>query len=156
MAADLFTKVLNGIIFVGVLRNVCGELVVEVFGYKLTVPKYLVITVVTCASTIWMGSYPACRAAVTYSALLTLTTTVIGSRMTLPGRMPPRHSFTRSPPSNLRERRAGELVSPDGATEASLAERGVRQRVRTAGSGDGLGRVLLLSEPRWLVAAGAG
>jgi ABC-type uncharacterized transport system fused permease/ATPase subunit len=62
MAADLFTKVLNGIIFVGVLRNVCGELVVEVFGYKLTVPKYLVITVVTCASTIWMRSYPACRA----------------------------------------------------------------------------------------------
>ena len=62
MAAGLLTAMLNVIIFVGILWNVGGDLVFGVFGHMLTVPKYLVITVVT------------------YSALLTLAMAVIGRR----------------------------------------------------------------------------
>ena len=54
MAAGLLTALFNVVIFVGILWNVGGDLVVEVLGHVLTVPKYLVITVVI------------------YSALLTL------------------------------------------------------------------------------------
>jgi putative ATP-binding cassette transporter len=63
MAAGVLTAVLNVITFVGILWNVGGDLVVEVLGHVLTVPKYLVITVAI------------------YSALLTLAMTVIGRRM---------------------------------------------------------------------------
>ncbi len=63
MAAGLLTALLNVIIFVGILWNVGGDLVIEVQGHALTVPKYLVITVVL------------------YSALLTLAMSIIGHRM---------------------------------------------------------------------------
>src|SRR5450631_609178 len=41
MAAGLLTAVLNVIIFVGILWNVGGDLVVQAFNHVLTVPKYL-------------------------------------------------------------------------------------------------------------------
>ena len=63
MTVGLLTALLNVIIFIGILWNVGGDLVVEMFGHALTVPKYLVITVVA------------------YSALLTLSMAVIGRRM---------------------------------------------------------------------------
>lgn len=63
MAAGLLTALLNVVIFVSILWNVGGDLVIEVPGHSLTVPKYLVITVVL------------------YSALLTLTISIIGRRM---------------------------------------------------------------------------
>ncbi|MFI4983166.1 MAG: ABC transporter, partial [Nevskiales bacterium] len=46
MAAGVLTALLNVVIFVGILWNVGGDLDVAVFGHVLTVPKYLVITVV--------------------------------------------------------------------------------------------------------------
>ena len=63
MAAGLLTALLNVTIFVGILWNVGGDLVVQVLGNVLTVPKYLVITVVL------------------YSVLLTLAISIIGRRM---------------------------------------------------------------------------
>jgi putative ATP-binding cassette transporter len=45
MSAGLLTAVLNAVVFVGILWNVGGDLGVTVFGYTLTVPKYLVISV---------------------------------------------------------------------------------------------------------------
>jgi putative ATP-binding cassette transporter len=63
MAAGLLTALLNVITFVGILWNVGGDLAVEVFGRVLTVPKYLVVTVVI------------------YSVLLTLAMALIGRRM---------------------------------------------------------------------------
>jgi vitamin B12/bleomycin/antimicrobial peptide transport system ATP-binding/permease protein len=47
VAAGLLTALLNVVIFVGILWDVGGDLVVETLGHVLTVPKkYLVITVV--------------------------------------------------------------------------------------------------------------
>jgi putative ATP-binding cassette transporter len=63
MAAGLLTALLNVVIFVSILWNVGGDLVIEVPGHVLTVPKYLVITVVL------------------YSALLTLAISIIVRRM---------------------------------------------------------------------------
>ena len=63
MAAGLLTALLNVTIFVGILWNVGGDLVVQVLRNVLTVPKYLVITVVL------------------YSVLLTLAKSIIGRRM---------------------------------------------------------------------------
>jgi hypothetical protein len=46
MAAGLLTALLNVVIFVGILWDVGGDLVLETLGHVLTVPRYLVITVV--------------------------------------------------------------------------------------------------------------
>ena len=64
MAVGMITALLNVITFVGILWNVGGDLDVELFGHVLTVPKYLVITVVL------------------YSAFMTLAMAAIGHRMT--------------------------------------------------------------------------
>lgn len=63
MAAGLFSALLSGVTFIGILWNVGGDLDVTVFGHALTVPKYLVIGVVG------------------YSALLTFAMMFIGRRM---------------------------------------------------------------------------
>jgi putative ATP-binding cassette transporter len=63
MAAGVLTALLNAVTFIGILWNVGGDLDVEILSHTLTVPKYLVITVVI------------------YSAALTLAMTVIGHRM---------------------------------------------------------------------------
>jgi putative ATP-binding cassette transporter len=63
MAVGLLSAVLNVIIFVGILWSVGGDLAVTPFGGALTIPKYLVIAVVS------------------YSALLTLAMTVTGRHM---------------------------------------------------------------------------
>lgn len=103
MAAGLLTALLNVITFVGILWNVGGDLVVEVFGHVLTVPKYLVITVVI------------------YSALLTLAMTVIGRRMirVIAGKNAAEAQF-RSVASDLRERGAAELGVGDGSARHRL------------------------------------
>jgi putative ATP-binding cassette transporter len=100
MAAGVLTALLNVIIFVGILWNVGGDLNVAVFGHVLTVPKYLVITVVA------------------YSALLTLAMTVIGRRMVhvIAGKNAAEAQF-RSIASNLRERGAVGLLAADGAAQ---------------------------------------
>lgn len=63
MAAGLLTALLNAVTFIGILWNVGGDLVIDVLGRGLTVPKYLVIAVTL------------------YSAGLTLAMTVIGRRL---------------------------------------------------------------------------
>jgi putative ATP-binding cassette transporter len=63
LAGGLLTAVLSAVIFIGILWNVGGDLVVVVFDSALTVPKYLVIAVAV------------------YSAFLTLVMTVIGRRL---------------------------------------------------------------------------
>jgi putative ATP-binding cassette transporter len=63
MVAGLLTALLNVVVFVSVLWNLGGDLAIEVRGHALTVPKYLVITVVL------------------YSALLTVAISIIGHRM---------------------------------------------------------------------------
>jgi putative ATP-binding cassette transporter len=66
MAVGLLKAVLSAAIFIGILWNVGGDLVIGVFGYVLTVPKYLVIAVAT------------------YSTVLTLAMTIIGRRLVRP------------------------------------------------------------------------
>ena len=87
MAAGLLSAVFTVVVFVGVLWNVGGDLVVDVFGHSLTVPKYLVITVTV------------------YSALLTLGMIIIGRNLTstIAGKNAAEAQF-RSVASNLRER----------------------------------------------------
>ena len=63
MATGALTALLNAVTFISILWNVGGDLTVEVFGGAITLPKYLVITVVI------------------YSGLLTIAMTVIGRRM---------------------------------------------------------------------------
>ena len=46
MAAGLLSAALSTITFIGILWNVGGDLTVDVYGADLTVPKYLVVTVV--------------------------------------------------------------------------------------------------------------
>lgn len=86
MAAGLLTATLSAILFIGILWNVGGDLDVEVLGWVMTVPKYLVITVSI------------------YSAILTLAMTVIGRRMTrvIAGKNAAEAQF-RSVASHLRE-----------------------------------------------------
>jgi putative ATP-binding cassette transporter len=106
MAAGVLTALLNAITFIGILWNVGGDLVVEGFGHVLTVPKYLVITVVI------------------YSALLTLAMTVIGRRMidVIAGKNAAEAQF-RSVASNLREPGAAALPVGDGSAQhRSLSE----------------------------------
>lgn len=86
LVAGLLTALLSAIIFISVLWNVGGDLDLEVYGHTLTVPKYLVITVVL------------------YSALLTITMTVIGRNLTnvIEGKNAAEAQF-RSIASHLRE-----------------------------------------------------
>jgi vitamin B12/bleomycin/antimicrobial peptide transport system ATP-binding/permease protein len=63
LTLGLLTAVLSAVIFISILWNVGGDLVVGVFGHVLTVPKYLVIAVVV------------------YSASLTLAMAIIGRRL---------------------------------------------------------------------------
>ena len=114
MAAGLLTALLNVVIFVGILWNVGGDLVVEILGHVLTVPKYLVITVVI------------------YSALLTLAMAVIGRRMVhvIAGKNAAEAQF-RSIASNLRERGAVALRRVMRASRAPPVERSVQHRDRT-------------------------
>ncbi|WP_406856057.1 SbmA/BacA-like family transporter [Alsobacter sp. KACC 23698] len=63
LAVGLLNAVLSAIIFIGILWNVGGDLIVEGRGFTLTIPKYLVIAVAL------------------YSALLTLAAMVIGRRL---------------------------------------------------------------------------
>lgn len=63
MTFGLLTAVLNAGIFIGILWNVGGDLIVDVLGYVLTVPKYLVIAVAV------------------YSALLSIAVMIIGRRL---------------------------------------------------------------------------
>lgn len=89
MAVGLLKAVLSAGIFIGILWNVGGDLAVGVFGYVLTVPKYLVIAVAT------------------YSALLTLAMIFIGRRLVsvIAGKNAAEAQF-RSVGSHLRERDA--------------------------------------------------
>jgi putative ATP-binding cassette transporter len=63
MAIGLLSSVLNVIIFIGILWTVGGDLPIRAMDFALTVPKYLVVAVVI------------------YSAVMTISTTVIGRRM---------------------------------------------------------------------------
>ena len=103
MAVGVLTALLNVITFVGILWNVGGDLDVGIFGHVLTVPKYLVITVVI------------------YSALLTLAMTVIGHRMTgvIAGKNAAEAQF-RSVAANLRERGEVALAMDGGQARLRL------------------------------------
>lgn len=87
MTVGLLTAVLNAAIFISILWNVGGDLVVDVFGHVLTVPKYLVIAVVV------------------YSTVLSVTVTIIGRRLirVIAGKNAAEAQF-RSIGANLRER----------------------------------------------------
>jgi putative ATP-binding cassette transporter len=99
MTAGLLSAVLSAVIFIGILWNVGGDLVISVFGHALTVPKYLVIAVVA------------------YSVFLTLAMTIIGRRLiqAIAGKNAAEAQF-RSIGSHLRER--GKLtISTQGETQ---------------------------------------
>lgn len=100
MAAGLLTAVLSAIIFISVLWNVGGDLDVDVLGHILTVPKYLVITVVV------------------YSALLTITMMVIGRNLThvIEGKNAAEAQF-RSVASRLRGRKSHGVSEDTSAAE---------------------------------------
>lgn len=87
MTVGLLSAVLNAGIFISILWNVGGDLVVSIFGHVLTVPKYLVIAVAL------------------YSTLLTLAMTIIGRRLiyVIAGKNAAEAQF-RSIGSHLRER----------------------------------------------------
>jgi vitamin B12/bleomycin/antimicrobial peptide transport system ATP-binding/permease protein len=93
------SAVLSAGIFISILWNVGGDLTVGIFGYALTVPKYLVIAVAG------------------YSVLLTLAMTLIGRRLVLViARKNAAEAQFRSIGSNLRE--SGKLAPiPHGETE---------------------------------------
>ena len=103
MAAGLLTALLSAVIFIGILWNVGGDLDVEVSGQRLTVPKYLVITVVI------------------YSVLLTLAMTTIGRRLVhvIAGKNAAEAQF-RSIASNLREHGATKVPAGDGPAQDRL------------------------------------
>jgi len=106
MAAGVLTALLNAITFISILWNVGGDLDVQVFGRVLTLPKYLVITVVI------------------YSGLLTLAMMVIGRRMVhvIAGKNAAEAQF-RSIASNLRESGANASGITDGPDQhRSLTE----------------------------------
>jgi putative ATP-binding cassette transporter len=105
MAAGLLTALLNVITFVAILWNVGGDLDFEILGRMVTVPKYLVVTVVI------------------YSALLTLAMTVIGRRMihVIAGKNAAEAQF-RSVAANLRERGAADAQASGAAQRRLLNE----------------------------------
>jgi putative ATP-binding cassette transporter len=63
MSSGLLAAVLNAVVFIDILWNVGGDLVVNIYGYVLTVPKYLVIAVAV------------------YSTVLSVAVTVIDRRL---------------------------------------------------------------------------
>ncbi len=87
LTVGLLTAVLNAGIFIDILWNVGGDLVVDVLGHVLRVPKYLVISVAV------------------YSVLLTVAMTFIGRRLipVITGKNAAEAQF-RSIGSHLRER----------------------------------------------------
>jgi vitamin B12/bleomycin/antimicrobial peptide transport system ATP-binding/permease protein len=99
LAAGLLTALLSAVIFIGILWNVGGDLVIVVFDFALTVPKYLVIAVAV------------------YSAFLTLTMTVIGRRLirVIAGKNAAEAQF-RSIGSHLREQGKVAMM-PQGETQ---------------------------------------
>ncbi len=99
MTVGLLTAVLNAAIFISILWNVGGDLVVDAFGHVLTVPKYLVIAVVV------------------YSAVLSIAVTIIGRRLirVIAGKNAAEAQF-RSVGSHLRER-GNSTATPQGETE---------------------------------------
>lgn len=103
MAVGLLRALLSAGIFIGILWNVGGDLVIGVFGHELTVPKYLVIAVAT------------------YSALLTLAMIVIGRRLikVIAGKNAAEAQF-RSVGSHLRERDKFTTGSPVEAEQHQL------------------------------------
>ena len=100
MAAGMLTALLNAIVFIFVLWHVGGDLTVEIFGGVITLPKYLVITVVI------------------YSGLLTLAMTVIGRRMVhvIAGKNAAEAQF-RSFASDLREQAANAAGVASGLAQ---------------------------------------
>jgi putative ATP-binding cassette transporter len=103
MTVGLLTAALNAGIFISILWNVGGDLVVEVFGHVLTVPKYLVIAVAL------------------YSAVLSIAVTVIGRRLirVIAGKNAAEAQF-RSIGSHLRERAKSTTASQGGAEQRHL------------------------------------
>ncbi|NTH16451.1 ABC transporter [Agrobacterium rhizogenes] len=87
MAVGLLKAVLSAAVFISILWNVGGDLVIGVLGHLLTVPKYLVIAVAA------------------YSVVLTLAMTIIGRRLVrvIAGKNAAEAQF-RSIGSHLRER----------------------------------------------------
>ena len=86
LAAGLLSSTLSAVVFIGVLWHVGGDLTVDVFGYELTVPKYLVISVAS------------------YSVLLTIGMTIIGRRLvTVIAKKNAAEAEFRAAASNLRE-----------------------------------------------------
>jgi vitamin B12/bleomycin/antimicrobial peptide transport system ATP-binding/permease protein len=103
MAAGLLIATLNVIIFVGILWNVGGDLDVMVFGHVLTVPKYLLITVVV------------------YSALPSLAMTMIGRHMVhVIAQKNAAEAQFRSIASKLREHGAAGSMPDDGTPQRRL------------------------------------
>ena len=103
MAAGLLTALLNVITFISILWNVGGDLVLEVFGHVLTVPKYLVITVMI------------------YSLLLTLAMAVIGRHMVrVIARKNAAEAQFRATAASLREGGDTGPASADGAARHRL------------------------------------
>jgi putative ATP-binding cassette transporter len=103
MAIGLLSSLLNVVIFISILWNVGGDLILDVAGHPLTVPKYLVITVVA------------------YSALLTAAMTLIGRHMVpyIAAKNGAEAQF-RSVASNLRER--GEAEGHQGGSVVEEVE----------------------------------
>jgi putative ATP-binding cassette transporter len=102
MGASLLAAILSACTFIGILWNVGGDLVVDAFGREITVPKYLVITVVV------------------YSAMLTLGMAAIGRRLSrvIAGKNGAEAEF-RSVGANLRE---SDNIAPQ-ARQETLAHR---------------------------------
>jgi putative ATP-binding cassette transporter len=100
MATGALTALLNAVTFISILWNVGGDLSLELFGGVITLPKYLVITVVI------------------YSGLLTLAMTVIGRPMVhvIAGKNAAEAQF-RSIASDLRERGASASGVIAGLTQ---------------------------------------
>ncbi len=100
MAAGVLTALLGAVMFIGILWNVGGDLIVEVVGHNLTVPKYLVIAVAI------------------YSVLLTAATLRIGHRLihVIAGKNASEAQF-RSIGSNVRERGATGSARDDGRAQ---------------------------------------
>jgi ABC-type uncharacterized transport system fused permease/ATPase subunit len=106
MAAGLLTALLIVVIFVGILWNVGGDLDVGVFGHVLTVPRYLVTTLVS------------------YSAVLTFAMAIVDRRMVhvIAGKNAAEAQF-RSIAASLPESIGVRLATDHGAARHHLLEK---------------------------------
>jgi len=106
MAAGLLTAILSAATFIGILWNVGGDLTVEVWGFMMTVPKYLVLVVMA------------------YSLLLTVGMAVIGRRMSrvMAGKNAAEAEF-RSSASDLRESGSAEETAGDILEQRQVLDR---------------------------------